>query len=118
MVDNKKDQEKASNKDSDRQVLDDILLSKEKREAVVFQVKRLAKDIYLQEQRQKALNEDIKASAENFGLSVSLFKSMIKDSDHKDLKELIAKKTSYVDILTIIDEGLNKEKEPEEYFDE
>lgn len=96
-------------KDKDRLALDDLLLSQEKRKALLFQINRLTRDTDLQTQRQKALNEDVKASAENLGLSVGLFKAMIKDAEHKDLKELIATKTSYVDVLTVIDEASPKE---------
>ena len=51
-----------------RVALDELLLSQEKREALVFQIKRLAKDIELQKQRAEGLREDIKASAKISGL--------------------------------------------------
>lgn len=93
-----------SAKEKDTQSMDDILLSKEKREALVFQIKRLAKDIELQKQRAEGLREDIKASAENLGLSVAKFKSLISDYDSGNLSDIIQEKTSYVDVLEVVKE--------------
>ena len=88
--------------------MDDILTSKEKRESLVFQIKRLAKDIELQKQRAEGLREDIKASAENLGLSVAKFKSLISDYDSGNLTDIIQEKTSYVDVLEIVKELTDK----------
>lgn len=93
-----------SAKEKDTQSMGDILLSKEKREALVFQIKRLAKDIELQKQRAEGLREDIKASAENLGLSVAKFKSLISDFDSGNLTDIIQEKTSYVDVLEVVKE--------------
>lgn len=93
-----------SAKEKDTQSMDEILLSKEKREALVFQIKRLAKDIELQKQRAEGLREDIKASAENLGLSVAKFKSLISDYDSGNLTDIIQEKTSYVDVLEVVKE--------------
>ena len=93
-----------SAKEKDTQAMDDILVSKEKREALVFQIKRLAKDIELQKQRAEGLREDIKASAENLGLSVAKFKSLISDYDSGNLTDIIQEKTSYVDVLEVVKE--------------
>lgn len=93
-----------SAKEKDTQAMDDILTSKEKREALVFQIKRLAKDIELQKQRAEGLREDIKASAENLGLSVAKFKSLISDYDSGNLTDIIQEKTSYVDVLEVVKE--------------
>lgn len=93
-----------SAKEKDTQSMDNILLSKEKREALVFQIKRLAKDIELQKQRAEGLREDIKASAENLGLSVAKLKSLISDYDSGNLTDIIQEKTSYVDVLEVVKE--------------
>lgn len=93
-----------SAKEKDTQAMDDLLTSKEKREALVFQIKRLAKDIELQKQRAEGLREDIKASAENLGLSVAKFKSLISDYDSGNLTDIIQEKTSYVDVLEVVKE--------------
>lgn len=98
-----------SAKEKDTQAMDDILVSKEKREALVFQIKRLAKDIELQKQRADGLREDIKASAENLGLSVAKFKSLISDYDSGNLTDIIQEKTSYVDVLEVVKEITEKE---------
>ena len=92
-----------------RIALDELLLSQEKREALVFQIKRLAKDIELQKQRAEGLREDIKASAENLGLSVAKFKSLISDYDSGNLTDIIQEKTSYVDVLEVVKELTDKE---------
>lgn len=91
-------------KQADALAMDSILTSKEKREALVFQIKRLAKDIELQKQRAEGLREDIKASAENLGLSVAKFKSLISDYDSGNLTDIIQEKTSYVDVLEVVKE--------------
>ena len=93
-----------SAKEKDTQSMDEILLSKEKREALVFQIKRLAKDIELQKQRAEGLREDIKASSENLGLSVAKLKSLISDYDSGNLTDIIQEKTSYVDVLEVVKE--------------
>lgn len=98
-----------SAKEKDTQAMDDLLTSKEKREALVFQIKRLAKDIELQKQRAEGLREDIKASAENLGLSVAKFKSLISDYDSGNLTDIIQEKTSYVDVLEVVKEITEKE---------
>lgn len=98
-----------SAKEKDTQALDSILVSKEKREALVFQIKRLAKDIELQKQRAEGLREDIKASAENLGLSVAKLKSLIADFDSGNLTDIIQEKTSYVDVLEFVKEITEKE---------
>ena len=101
-----------SAKQADALAMDSILTSKEKREALVFQIKRLAKDIELQKQRAEGLREDIKASAENLGLSVAKFKSLISDYDSGNLTDIIQEKTSYVDVLEVVKE-LTQETENE-----
>ena len=98
-----------SAKQADALAMDSILTSKEKREALVFQIKRLAKDIELQKQRAEGLREDIKASAENLGLSVAKFKSLISDYDSGNLTDIIQEKTSYVDVLEVVKEITEKE---------
>ena len=98
-----------SAKQADALAMDSILTSKEKREALVFQIKRLAKDIELQKQRADGLREDIKGSAENLGLSVAKFKSLISDYDSGNLTDIIQEKTSYVDVLEVVKEITEKE---------
>ena len=98
-----------SAKQADALAMDSILTSREKREALVFQIKRLAKDIELQKQRAEGLREDIKASAENLGLSVAKFKSLISDYDSGNLSDIIQEKTSYVDVLEVVKEITEKE---------
>ena len=93
-----------SKKVADRIAMDEILLSKEKREALVSQLKRLSLDKEMQKLRADGLREDIKATAENFNLSTAKFNSLISDYDSGELQAIIDERTSYVDVLTVIKE--------------
>ena len=94
---------------SDRIALDEILLSQDKTNALLFQLKRLDKDIELNKQRNDALREDIKASAENFNLSVKKFKELLTDLASGELDSKIETLTSTVDVLTVLKEKSNNE---------
>lgn len=94
---------------SDRIALDEILLSQDKTNALLFQLKRLDKDLELNKQRTKALAEDLKASAENFGLSVKKFKELLADLGGGELEAKIQTLTSTVDVLTVLKEKSDNE---------
>ena len=93
-----------SKKVADRIAMDEILISKEKREALVSQLKRLSSDKEMQKLRADSLREDVKATAENFNLSTAKFNSLISDYNSGELQVLIDERTSYVDMLTVIKE--------------
>ena len=64
--------------ESDRIALDEIMISKEKREALVKELKRFSIELDQQKSRAKNLNEDIKSVAkETFGLSTKKFKELV-----------------------------------------
>ena len=94
---------------SDRIALDEILLSQDKTNALLFQLKRLDKDIELNKQRNDSLREDIKASAENFNLSVKKFKELLTDLASGELDSKIETLTSTVDVLTVLKEKSDNE---------
>lgn len=94
---------------SDRIALDEILLSQDKTNALLFQLKRLDKDLELNKQRTKALADDLKASAENFGLSVKKFKELLADLGCGELEAKIQTLTSTVDVLTVLKEKSDNE---------
>ena len=102
-----------SKETADRIAMDEILLSQQKREALVSEVKRISLDKRGLKLRADSLREDTKATAEGLNLSVAKFNQLITDFDTGDLKEVISVKTSYVDVLTIIDEQVNKEVDEE-----
>lgn len=97
-------------RNQDAQALDDILLSKEKREALFKELKRFAKEKDLHKQRAKSLQEDIKAiSKDTFNLSVKKFNELIDAYDSGALDEKIDVLTTTVDTLTILKESTENE---------
>lgn len=97
-------------RESDSLALDEILCSKEKREALLFQIKRIAKDKELHKQRSKGLSEDIKAtSKDNFKLSVKKFNELVDAFDSGQLDDKIALLTSTVDTLQVLKEDSENE---------
>ena len=98
-----------SKHESDFMAMNEILLSQDKTNALLFQLKRLDKDLELNKQRTKALAEDLKASAENFGLSVKKFKELLADLGGGELEAKIQTLTSTVDVLTVLKEKSDNE---------
>ena len=97
-------------KESDSQALDDILVSREKREALLHEVKRFAKEKELHKQRSKALSEDLKVCAkDNFKLSVKKFNELVDAFDSGQLDDKIALLTSTVDTLQVLKEDSENE---------
>lgn len=97
-------------KESDAQSLDDLLVSREKREALLHEVKRFAKEKELHKQRSKALSEDLKACAkDNFKLSVKKFNELVDAFDSGQLDDKIALLTSTVDTLQVLKEDSENE---------
>ena len=91
--------------ESDRIALDEIMISKEKREALVKELKRFSIELEQQKSRAKNLNEDIKAVAkETFGLSTKKFKELVSVVDSGDFDGVINTLTSTVDMLEVIKE--------------
>ena len=86
--------------------LNEIMLSQEKREALVSQVKRLALDVTAHKTRGDIITDDIKTVAENLGITNSKLNELIKIYN-KDLECIVGEMTSTIDILEVIKESDN-----------
>lgn len=86
--------------------LNEIMLSQEKREALVSQVKRLALDVTAHKTRGDIITDDIKAVAENLGITNSKLNELIKIYN-KDLEGTLSEMSCTVDILEVIKESDN-----------
>ena len=86
--------------------LDELLLSHEKREALVTSVKRLALDTASHKTKGDIITDDIKGTAENLGISNSKLNELIKIYN-KDLEGALNEMSSTVDILEVIKESDN-----------
>ena len=86
--------------------VDEIMLSQEKREALVSSVKRLANDVTAHKTRGDIIIDDIKTVAENLGITNSKLNELIKIYN-KDLESALGEMSSTVDILEVIKESIN-----------
>ena len=86
--------------------LNEIMLSQEKREALVSQVKRLALDVTAHKTRGDIITDDIKTVAENIGITNSKLNELIKIYN-KDLEGALNEMSSTVDILEVIKESVD-----------
>ena len=89
-----------------RIALDEIMLSQEKTQVLVSQVKRLALDVTAHKTRGDIISDDIKAVAENLGITNSKLNELIKIYN-KDLESALGEMSSTVDVLEILNEGVN-----------
>ena len=89
-----------------RIALDEIMLSQEKTQALVSEVKRLALDVTAHKTRGDIITDDIKATAENLGITNSELNELIKIYN-KDLEGTLGEMLSTVDILEVIKESDN-----------
>ena len=91
---------------NNRIALDEIMLSQEKREVLVSEVKRLALDVVAHKTKGDIINDDIKTVAENLGITNSKLNQFIK-AYNDDLEGVLAEMSSTVDVLGILNEGVN-----------
>ena len=89
-----------------RIALNEIMLSQDKREALVSSVKRLALDVTAHKTKGDIISDDIKATAENLGITNSKLNELIKIYN-KDLEGALDEMSSTVDVLEVIKESLN-----------
>ena len=89
-----------------RVALDEIMLSSQKTQALVSQVKRLALDVTVHKTKGDIINDDIKATAENLGITNSKLNELIKIYN-KDLDGALGEMSSTVDILGVIKESVD-----------
>ena len=91
--------------ESDRIALDEIMISKEKREALVKELKRFSIELEQQKSSSQLLDEDIMCVAKAiFGLSTMKFKVLVRVVDSGDFDGVINTLTSTVDMLEVIKE--------------
>ena len=86
--------------------LNEIMLSTEKTQALVSEVKRLALDVTAHKTRGDIITDDIKAVAESLGITNSKLNELIKIYN-KDLESALGEMSSTVDILEVIKESDN-----------
>ena len=85
--------------------LNEIMLSHEKREALVSSVKRLANDVTVHKTRGDIITDNIKAVAENLGITNSKLNELIKIYN-KDLEGALGEMSSTLDILEVIKDSI------------
>jgi len=86
--------------------LNEIMLSHEKTQALVSQVKRLALDTVAHKTKGDIIADDIKATAENLGVTNSKLNELIKIYN-KDLEGALGEMSSTLDILEVIKESVD-----------
>ena len=91
---------------NNRIALNEIMFSQEKTQALVSEVKRLALDVTAHKTRGDIITDDIKAVAENLGITNSKLNELIKIYN-KDLEGVLGEMSCTVDILEIIKESDN-----------
>ena len=91
---------------NNKTALDEIMLSIEKTQALVSEVKRLALDTASHKTRGDIITDDIKSVAENLGITNSKLNELIKIYN-KDLEGALGEMTSTIDILEVIKESVD-----------
>ena len=86
--------------------LNEIMLSQEKREALVSSVKRLANDATALKSKQDIYKDDVSATAEALGIPSVKLNQFIK-AYNDDLESVLGELSSTVDVLEILNEGVN-----------
>ena len=91
---------------NNRIAIDEILLSQDKTQALVSEVKRLALDVVAHKTKGDIIIDDIKAVSEALGITNSKLNELIKIYN-KDLESALGEMSSTVDVLEILNEGVN-----------
>ena len=86
---------------NNKTALDEIMLSIEKTQALVSEVKRLANDVTVHKTRSDIITDDIKSTAENLGITNSKLNELIKIYN-KDLEGALGEMSSTVDVLEVL----------------
>ena len=97
---------KMMSKIDNKVALNEIMLSHEKREALVSSVKRLANDVTVHKTKGDIITDDIKVTAENLGITNSKLNELIKIYN-KDLEGIVDEMSSTLDILEVIKESVD-----------
>ena len=90
---------------NNRIALDELLLSHEKREALVSSVKRLANDATALKSKQDIYKDDVSATAEALGIPSAKLNQFIK-AYNDDLESVLGELSSTVDILGVIKDSI------------
>ena len=85
--------------------LNEIMLSQDKTQALVSEVKRLALDVFTHKTKGDIITDDIKAVAEATGITSTKLNELIKVYN-KDLEGALGEMSSTVDILEIIKDSI------------
>ena len=91
---------------NNRVALDELLLSQEKREALVSSVKRLANDATALKSKQDIYKDDVSGTAEALGITSAKLNQFIK-AYNDDLENVLGEMSSTVNVLEILNEGVN-----------
>ena len=91
---------------NNRIALNEIMLSQEKTQALVSEVKRLALDVVAHKTKGDIIIDDIKAVAENLGITSTKLNELIKVYN-KDLEGALDEMSSTLDILEVIKESVD-----------
>ena len=91
---------------NNRVALNEIMLSHEKREALVSSVKCLANDVTALKSKQDIYKDDVSATAEALGIPSAKLNQFIK-AYNDDLESVLGEMSSTVDILEVIKESDN-----------
>ena len=86
--------------------LNEIMLSQEKTQALVSEVKRLALDVTALKSKQDIYKDDVSGTAEALGISSAKLNQFIK-AYNDDLESVLGELSSTVDVLEILNEGVN-----------
>ncbi len=89
-----------------RVALDELLLSQDKREALVQSVKRLANDATALKSKQDIYKDDVSGTAEALGIPSAKLNQFIK-AYNDDLESVLGELSSTVSLLEILNEGVN-----------
>ena len=89
-----------------RVALDELLLSQEKTQTLVSEVKRLANDATALKSKQDIYKDDVSGTAEALGIPSAKLNQFIK-AYNDDLESVLGEMSSTVDVLEILNEGVN-----------
>ena len=91
---------------NNRIAIDEILLSQDKTQALVSEVKRLALDVFTHKTKGDIITDDIKIVAESLGITSTKLNELIKIYN-KDLEGVVGEMSSTVNLLEVIKESDN-----------
>ena len=90
---------------NNRIAIDEILLSQDKTQALVSEVKRLALGVFTHKTKGDIITDDIKSVAESLGITSTKLNELIKVYN-KDLEGALDEMSSTVDILEVIKDNI------------